>query len=475
MLLSTQGGRIFSVPPKKMNFVFYTNIISPHQVPWCMAFVDLVGQDKFYYVITDGEYLEREKLGWQVKNINFNVLTVNNATELLEHADILISGIRDVALFKLRGIKGLKTFYVSERWFKPPLGMLRLIVPTYWLMCCRFFNLLTRNAGGKCELMLLPIGIHAARDMARMIGLLSGDIRCLWQTPEVKTEERVPLSRLRLSDRTINVENNCTSWTKDELGYGLGRMRLWGYFVKPTSISNHKQEESDKDKQLIQSEKGARRKRNFRILWVGRMLNWKRIDTLVLAVVHLLNEGIPINLKIVGHGPVEGKLRQMAGYWLIENAQLTGEEKISESHVDNLSSDENQGIGISFHPPVKITEVRKLMQEADVYVFPSDGGEGWGAVVNEAMAEGCCVIGTHEAGSSATIIEDGINGYLFHAGDVRALVECLRKVASVASTGNSICKQAERAMDEGWNPQIAARKLFDFITQEDNGSECNRS
>ena len=79
---------------------------------------------------------------------------------------------------------------------------------------------------------------------------------------------------------------------------------------------------------------------------------------------------------------------------------------------------------IKFHPPVQIGEVRKLMREHDVYVFSSNAYEGWGAVVNEALEEGMKVIGTYEAGASATMLP---MARLFHAHDAKALALLLEK------------------------------------------------
>lgn len=50
-------------------------------------------------------------------------------------------------------------------------------------------------------------------------------------------------------------------------------------------------------------------------------------------------------------------------------------------------------------------KVRSLMNQADVYVLSSSGTEGWGVVVNEAMAEGCAIIGSNQAGSIKTMIK----------------------------------------------------------------------
>ena len=102
-----------------------------------------------------------------------------------------------------------------------------------------------------------------------------------------------------------------------------------------------------------------------------------------------------------------------------------------------------------FHPPVSVVDVRNLMRNHDVYILASDGYEGWGAVVSEALEEGMLVLGTYEAGSSATILSPK---NLFHAGDWRYLMEKLCDQNS-DKTGN------EKFL---WSAQEAAR-LFGEI------------
>ena len=64
------------------------------------------------------------------------------------------------------------------------------------------------------------------------------------------------------------------------------------------------------------------------------------------------------------------------------------------------------------------------MRSHDVYVLPSNGYEGWGAVVSEALEEGMRVLGTFEAGASATMLP---RERLFRAGDWRRLARLLEK------------------------------------------------
>jgi glycosyltransferase involved in cell wall biosynthesis len=68
------------------------------------------------------------------------------------------------------------------------------------------------------------------------------------------------------------------------------------------------------------------------------------------------------------------------------------------------------------------------MREHDVYVLASNGYEGWGAVVSEALEEGMKVIGTYEAGSSATILPKEC---LFKSGDYVVLRKMLADSAGL--------------------------------------------
>ena len=64
------------------------------------------------------------------------------------------------------------------------------------------------------------------------------------------------------------------------------------------------------------------------------------------------------------------------------------------------------------------------MHRHDVYVLSSNGQEGWGAALNEALEEGLQCVGTFEAGASATMLPQS---NLYHTGDTHALVVLLRK------------------------------------------------
>ncbi|MHB8789327.1 MAG: glycosyltransferase family 4 protein [Desulfobulbaceae bacterium] len=452
-----------------MRMVLLTNIVSPHQLPLAKALADRLGNENFRYIATEGEHNDRTKLGWLMgEPPSWVIHPQRSAVEEAEarrwcnDATILLSGLREFDLFRQRAERGLKNFYMSERWCKPQVGFLRMLYPGYLRMARKLWALQRQGA-----VVYLPMGIHAAEDMARISGFFSGGLMCLFRQPRLMMTAKQPLAPFVFAGSSAS-GSVCANW--------LQNMRLWGYFVEPGEQLGAKgsrggQAKAREDNHMaFAGAKGGKsnadRDSLLRVLWVGRMLNWKRADTLIKAVVRLLNEGVAIRLKVVGYGPEEKKLRRLAGRYLNADSSHSEADNTFGAYAGSRgdSADEKSAApGIVFGKPVPIVRVRGLMREADVVVLSSDGGEGWGSVVNEAMAEGCCVIGTREAGSSATMIEHGVNGLLYQAGNVSELAVLLRHCerAAIRECG----ERARKTLEELWSPAQIADRLLEFASQ----------
>lgn len=442
-----------------MRVALLTNIVSPHQLPLANELVGHLGVDSFRYIAMEEEHCDRKKLGWQIGELPSWVISAARPADCEEvhrwcsEADILLSGVRNFGLFRQRSSRGLKNLYMFERWYKPPLGFLRMGHPPF-LSMARELVALQRQRSVVC----LPIGIHAAEDLMRLYGFLSGDPRCLLRRPRLGVRVREPLADFCFAE-TSN-ERNCSRETLDSL-------RLWGYFVEPGFRVMHgdlcvRESGSGAPRSAPLAEAGGGQlllngDEILKVLWVGRMLDWKRADTLVRAVVSLLKDGVAIQLRLVGYGPEEPKLRDLAGRYLLDD-QVRFASSQDYRYIEGC---EAATPGIVFSPPVPIQHVRSLMREADVVALTSDGGEGWGAVVNEAMAEGRCVIGTFEAGSSATMIEHGVNGLLYPTGNVSALLDVLQQCdrATIGKCG----VRARETLETHWSPASAAKRLLEFV------------
>lgn len=397
-----------------MRIALLTNIVSPHQLPLARALVARVGAGNYRYVYAERTHGERARMGWQAEAEEPWCRRGGADDPALAEADVVLSGLRALGLFRRRSAAGKVTFYASERWFKPPLGMFRLLSPAYLRMAWRFVRCV-RGSGFLC----LPMGIHAARDFIRLLGLFSGDARCLFRAPRVAFESRpggvvVPLAQairtgclggeaVRFAKRHGFARIPEAHWGKMAPQGICAKVRMWGYFVTPGKAGG----------------KGGHTlpiQHPPRVLWVGRMLDLKRVGVLARACRPRPDlKRAEVYLDLYGHGPEEARLRRLAA-----------------------------GAGnIRFHGFVPVERVREVMRAHDVYVLPSNGYEGWGAVVSEALEEGMRVLATVESGAGATLLPPS---HLFEAGDVRRLSALLREAIAPVPIGPWTAEGAAEAL-----------------------------
>ena len=366
-----------------MRLVLHTNVLSPHQFPLATCLNKRI--DGFRYVATEELSEDRRQLGWNIGEDGDNwVLYLQRgaqaayeARQWLENSEIVLTSIRDFGLMERRVKSGKLTFYMSERWFKPPLGKMRLFHPRYFLMATRIARLMYSP-----WFYYLPMGRYAGDDMMWLMSLLG---------------------------KGQNVHD---------------KQRLWGYFV-------------DKDKSPekvdVKLQDDA-----FRVLWFGRLLKLKCVDTLIHAVAKMCSQtSPPVKLKIIGAGPEEEALRALA-------------IKLNICHR------------VEFTPPVPIKRIRDEIRHADVCVVTSNGQEGWGVAVNEIMLEGRCAIVSKETGAGRTMIRDGENGLLFRSGDVDGLAQQLQQVRMDAVLRKRLGAVGRETLLSVWMPEIAAERLMVF-------------
>lgn len=313
---------------------------------------------------TDDPGTMRRKVGWDVKATYKNGPISKEVNARALECDILIEMMRELDLMEARANVGKTTVYVSERWLKPLVvkgirlpAILRILSPRYFNMVRRFIRLMDNE-----RFFVFPCGVHAVRDFVRLYHLIHGDLRYLFRSPNVDIERHLGGSVA-----------------------GFPRMKLWGYFVEPSKIS-HKPREPLAGRML-------------KILWCGHMTDWKCVDILVKAFCSVCKKR-HVALQLVGEGRERARL--------VELSSGRCHEKIGW---------EDGVISICGYLTNEV--VRKLMNEADLYVMPSNAEEGWGAAVSDALTEGCPVISTFEAGSSATLLPER---FLYHAKNYSELV-----------------------------------------------------
>ncbi len=354
-----------------MRILQVTNIVSHHQLPLARCLAAIAGEENFRLAVTELPHPERRRLGWNSDEQEPWLLRPAEVTadesefhRWWDEADVVVCGERLLNLMRQRTDNGKLTFYMSERWWKPPIGAARLFYPRFAAMALRF-----RRLASSPHFHYLPMGEYAATDMRRIA--------------------RFP-----------------------------GRMWRWGYFTSTPSPLPP----------FVRKEPG------FRVLWAGRMLDLKRVDTLILAFSRLLVERPDATLTLVGDGPKRSSLERLAMKMLPSEC-------------------------FQFMPSRPVAEISMLMRQHHIYVLPSNAYEGWGAVVNEAMAEGCAVIASEAAGSAKSMIRHGENGLLFGTGDWQGLGALLCQLARDGRARDRLAGSGQKTMVECWSPQVAAERF----------------
>lgn len=209
----------------------------------------------------------------------------------------------------------------------------------------------------------------------------------------------------------------------NSIGIGIGKTLNFGYFPPI---------ESKKTECRIKLPTNK-----INILWCGRLISHKRVDLLAKAYIELAKKYGHIHLTIVGDGPIKTKILNMLG----------------RGSCDNRFSIYN------FLPNC---EVRNLMSQADIYVLPSDGWEGWGVVLNEAMIEKCAVIAGSEIGGAQSMFDD-FGGIIFKSEswkDLMNKIECLVTSIDILERQKHSVYQL---VTEKWCAPIAAKRFNQIV------------
>jgi len=202
----------------------------------------------------------------------------------------------------------------------------------------------------------------------------------------------------------------------------------WGYFIE-----------------VPQTPPAPRPHRPIQVLWAGRMLDWKRVDTLIGAVAILQREAAFGGITVVGDGPEKPRLLRLAEEL---GVMQSGKCKFTGS--------------------VPFKDVLCMMRDHDVYVLPSDRNEGWGVVANEAMSYGCALIANEQAGSARMMIRDGETGLLFADGDQQSLATSLRTLMNNPNLAAEMRLKAWRHVRDIWSPTTAAKRLLKLADSLEN-------
>ena len=163
------------------------------------------------------------------------------------------------------------------------------------------------------------------------------------------------------------------------------------------------------------------------VLFSGQLIHRKGVDVLVDAFVRSADAAPSMRLQLMGSGP--------------DRAALEG--RIPPTLRDRVSF-------LGHRDPADLPGV---FAQADIFVLPSRH-DGWGVVVNEALAAGLPIVASNAVGAARDLVVDGENGFVVESGSVEELAGALTRLASSAEMraafGRASSERAARwGLDEG--------------------------
>jgi glycosyltransferase involved in cell wall biosynthesis len=358
-----------------MKVTFFSNFLNHHQLTFCQAMYDRLG-DGFRFVATTPTADEQLELGFSDLNKHFPfVITTydskNNkkkAEELALESEVIITGgSPEILLFdKERRRQNKLTFRYMERINKK--GRWTLLLPP------RLYQVIKRYVVcGNDNLYILCAGAYVAGDFAL-------------------------------------------------LNAYKGKTYKWGYFPE---IKKY-----DINKLFIKKANDE-----INILWVGRFIRLKHPEKVIDVAMKLKKDNYKFNIMMIGKGPEEDRIKKLA-------------------HKNNLYD------CIEFHGSMPFEKVRDYMEHANILLFTSNYGEGWGAVLSEAMGGGCAVVASHAAGATPFLIKNNQNGLVYRNESNKDLYKQVKTLMDSKELREKLGRAAYLTMSEKWNAGYAAEKFI---------------
>jgi glycosyltransferase involved in cell wall biosynthesis len=170
-----------------------------------------------------------------------------------------------------------------------------------------------------------------------------------------------------------------------------------------------------------------------RILHIGRLVKWKRVDLLIEAFCKIAGKYPDSELVIIGDGPEKDVLfHQSQKTGLAKRIIFTG--AIHDSHT-----------------------LGRYMHESSVYVLAGMGGLS----INDAMCFSLPVICSVCDGTEKDLITDGINGYFFKPGDADSLADKIDKILSDKERSKRMGAESYQVIKEKINLDTVAQRYMD--------------
>ena len=417
-----------------MKITFVSNYINHHQIPFCQACYEKLGED-FIFLQTEPMEEERVAMGWGADLTALPYLRLYYEEEtagkaLIADSDLVLfgwSGLEKLA--QQRMLAGKPTARVSERIYRE--GQWKAISPKGLVHKYRE-HIRFRNQ----NCWLLCAGAYVASDFA-LIHSYPGRMLRFGYFPQLRTYTDDQLKAFKspgVQEREIVSREN-PDIVEERNGAAANEA--------PTNKVPTNGAPTDEAPKNEVPTNGAAMVRN---LWAGRFLPLKHPEYALHMAKKLREQGIPFHLEMIGDGEMRDAL------------EAYQKENELEDYVTFRG----------FLPPEK---VRETMERSHIFLFTSNHLEGWGAVVNEAMNSACAVLAGTEAGAVPWLIRHGENGLLYNGEDEADFLTKALYLATHPMECHEMAQKAYQTIVQEWNAEVAATRFLDFakcVTERKN-------
>ena len=176
----------------------------------------------------------------------------------------------------------------------------------------------------------------------------------------------------------------------------------------------------------------------FRLIHVGRLVEWKRVDLIIRAVQHLEKDFPKIELFVLGFGPMQEPWQNLAKELGVENRV-----KFVGGIYDGL-------------------ELARYFRASQIYVL---GGMG-GLSINDAMTYELPILCSVCDGTEAHLVKDGYNGFYFNDGDYLDLAKKMSQILSQPELARQMGENSHYIIKNKINTQRVLEgytKAFQFV------------
>lgn len=257
-----------------------------------------------------------------------------------------------------------------------------------------------------------------------------------WYLSGPKAWANFYMNHIRFKDKPLYMLAASAYTANDVYAIGVYKEKVykWGYFTAVQEINEVEAPELGVSTSEITPQ----------LMWCSRFLKLKHPELPVQLAARLKSEGYSFVLNMYGGG---------------EELEST-KALVRELNVEDV---------VTFCGNYPNQEILAAMRRHHIFLFTSDKNEGWGAVLNESMSNGCAVVASNRIGATPFLVKDGENGLIFESENLDSLYEKVKSLLDDEDLRKHLSINAYKTMSEMWNPRNAAVRFLLLVENLQRG------